>query len=231
GHRRPDRPRDVWASLGPIEAWPAQLAAPRPQGGKLDPELDEETGPGCRDFSGVIVEHDVLAGDEGIGQINAEAARQVVIADSRRTQRAGLTGQRAISRSLPERDGDYSPDHLDHGRRGKPEMAMPPIADYREQACLGQLREMGARGLRRDARRQGQLTRGQGPAIEERRHHRRPRRFSDQRRDLGDHGTGDHVRYLTPKSVDIHFDGRRDLRADAAKMGKAQRAAYLVVTR
>ena len=80
-------------------------------------------------------------------------------------------------------------------------MAMPPIADHREQACLGQLREMGARGLRRDARRQGQLTRGQGPAIEERRHHRRPRRFSDQRRDLGDHGTGDHVHYLTPKSV------------------------------
>src|SRR4029079_3433334 len=86
-------------------------------------------------------------------------------------------------------------------------------------------------GLRRDARRQGQLTRGQGPAIEERRHHRRPRRVSDPRRDLGDDGTGDHVRYLTPKSVDRHLDSRRDLPADEAKMGKAQRGAYLVVTR
>ena len=47
GDRDPDRPRDVWASLGPIEARPAQLAAPRTQCGKPDPELGEETGAGC----------------------------------------------------------------------------------------------------------------------------------------------------------------------------------------
>src|SRR5438477_10282715 len=92
GDRGPDRTRDVWASLGPIEAESAQVAEGRTPGGKLDPELGEKTGAGCRDFGGGVVEHDVFAGDEGIGQINAEAARQVVVANSGRTQRACFTG-------------------------------------------------------------------------------------------------------------------------------------------
>ena len=110
-------------------------------------------------------------------------------------ERACPRGYRAVSRSLLERDGDDPVDHVLHAPRGKPEMAMPSVADHREQAGLGQLREVSARGLGRDARRQGQLARGQGTAIEQRRHHRGPRRVSDQRRDLGDDGAGDHVRY------------------------------------
>ena len=88
-------------------------------------------------------------------------------------------------------------------------MPMPPTADHREQARLCQLREMGAGGLRPDLRRKGQLARGQGTAIEKRRHHRGSRRVSDQRRDLGDDRACNHFRYLTPKSVDEHFDGDR----------------------
>src|SRR5207253_1902011 len=39
-----------------------------------------------RDFSGfVVVEHDVFSGDERIGEINAQAAREVVVANSGRT--------------------------------------------------------------------------------------------------------------------------------------------------
>jgi len=80
----------VVTSLGPIEAEPAEVAAGRTQVGKLDPELGEKTGACCRDFSGFVVEHDVFAGDERIGEINAEAARKVVIANSGRTKRACL---------------------------------------------------------------------------------------------------------------------------------------------
>src|SRR5256885_16218519 len=58
-------------------------------------------------------------------------------------------------------------------------------------------------------RHKGQLARGQGTAIEKRRHHRGSRRVSDQRRDLGDDRACNHFRYLTPKSVDEHFDGDR----------------------
>ena len=78
---------------------------------------------------------------------------------------------------------------------------MPPITGHREQARLCQLCEMGAGGLRRDSRRDGELARGQGTAIEKRRHHRRSRRVSDQRRDLGDDRACDHFRYLAGAPV------------------------------
>ena len=83
---------NLWASLGPIEAESADVAAGRMPGRKLDPELGEKAGAGCRDFSGFVVEHDVFAGDERIGEIDAEAARQVVVAHSGRTERPRLTG-------------------------------------------------------------------------------------------------------------------------------------------
>ena len=81
GDRGPYRTRDVWASLGPIEAESAKAAVGRTQCGKLDPELGEKTGACCRDLSGFVVEHDVFAGDESIGEIHAEAAGEVVVRD------------------------------------------------------------------------------------------------------------------------------------------------------
>jgi hypothetical protein len=66
---------------------------------------------------------------------------------------------------------------------------------------------MGAGGLRRDLRRKGKLARGQGAAVEKRRHHGSSRRVSDQRSNFGDDRACNHFRYLTPKSVDEHFDG------------------------
>src|SRR5207245_10760751 len=51
----------------------------------------------------------------------------------------------------------------------------------------------------------GKLARGQGTAIEKRRHHRSSRRVSDQSRDFGDDRACNHFRYLTPESVDEHF--------------------------
>jgi hypothetical protein len=92
GDRGPYRTRDVWASLGPIQAESAKVAAGRTQCGKLDPELGEKTGACRRDFSGSVVEHDIFAGDVRISEINAEAARKVVVANSGRTKRACLRG-------------------------------------------------------------------------------------------------------------------------------------------
>src|SRR5256885_5787781 len=66
GDRGPDRTRDVWASLGPIEAESAEVAAGRMR--KRDPEFGEEPGAGRRDFSGLVFEHEVFAGDKGIDE-------------------------------------------------------------------------------------------------------------------------------------------------------------------
>src|SRR5207247_8472160 len=118
GDRGPDRTRDVWTSLGPIETQSAIVAAGRTRRGKLDPELGEKTGACSRDLGDFVVEHDVVAGGENIGEINAEAARKVVVAHSGRIQCACLTRERTVSGSLLESDGDDSVDHVGHTRRG-----------------------------------------------------------------------------------------------------------------
>src|SRR5438067_9487762 len=146
GDRAPYHARDVWASLGPVEAESTEAAAVRRQRGKLDPELGEKTGACCRDFSDFVVEHDVFAGDERIGEIDAEAARKVVVANSGRTERPGLTGERAVSRSLLESDGNDPVDHGCHGRLVKPEIAMPPITNHRQHTRRCQLCQMRAGG-------------------------------------------------------------------------------------
>src|SRR5262249_59955475 len=56
--RGPDRTRDVWASLGPIEAESAKVAAGRTQPGKLNPEFGENTGARGRGFSRLGRGHD-----------------------------------------------------------------------------------------------------------------------------------------------------------------------------
>src|SRR6185436_11122575 len=190
GDRGPDLTRDVWTSLGPIQAESAVVAAGRTPGGKLDPELAEKTGTGRRNLGDVVVRHDVLAGGERIGEIDAETARQVVVADPGRAERTGLAGERAVLRSLLERDGDDRIDHVGHGRRGQTEVAIPPTPGHRQHPGLPQLREMRAGGLGRDSRRRGQLARRQGTAVEKRRQHGRPRRVADQRRDLRDDRAG-----------------------------------------
>ena len=68
--RDPERTGDVWAALGPIEAEPAPAAACRTERGKLDPEPDEEARAGRRDLGRFVVEHDIVTGDERIGEID-----------------------------------------------------------------------------------------------------------------------------------------------------------------
>ncbi|HYB43890.1 MAG TPA: hypothetical protein VEL75_19070 [Candidatus Methylomirabilis sp.] len=136
------------ASLGPVETEPAEVTAAR----ALDSELGEKAGAGGRDLRRFVVEHDVPAGDERIGEIDAEPAGQVVVADPGRAERAGSRRQRAESRSPLEGDGDDPVDHLNHRRRGQPEIAPSSTADRREHARLGQFGEMGAGGLGRDPR-------------------------------------------------------------------------------
>jgi hypothetical protein len=68
------------------------VAADRTQCGKLDSELGENPDTCLRDFRGlVVVGHDVFSGDERIGEVNAQAAREVVVADPGRTERACVT--------------------------------------------------------------------------------------------------------------------------------------------
>jgi hypothetical protein len=116
GDRGPYRARDVWASLRPVEAEPGPASAGRTPWRKGDTELSQEAGPRPCDLRRFVVEHDVVAGDQCIGERDAETACQVVVADPGRAEGLGLAGERAVARSLLEGHGGDPLDHLGNGR-------------------------------------------------------------------------------------------------------------------
>src|SRR5215831_16480025 len=95
---------------------------------------------------------------------------------------------------------------------------MSPVFDWRQQACLGQLGEMRAGGLRCDARRVGQLTGSKSAAIEKRREHRGSRRLPDQRRYLGDERACNHVSNITPSSVSLGENTSMPIEANPVRL-------------
>jgi hypothetical protein len=90
GNSGPERTRDMWAPLGPIEAETAHGRTNRTPRRKRDPELVEKTGTRGRDYGGFVVDDDEFAGDQSVGEIDAEAAGKVVVTDSGRIDRACL---------------------------------------------------------------------------------------------------------------------------------------------
>jgi hypothetical protein len=79
------------------------------------------------------VNDDEFAGDQSIGEIDAEAAGKVVVTDSGRIDRACLGGYRTEPWPILKGDGDDPFDHLCHLWRGEPEIPMPPLAVHRKQ--------------------------------------------------------------------------------------------------
>src|SRR4029077_9406667 len=177
--------RDVWPAFGPVDAQPTEATALRLRGRQVDSEPGEESGARPRDLGGLVADRDVFACDQGRGEINAQAAGQVVVADSRHAQLAALTGEGPVSRPVLERNRHDPLEHLGDPRRREAEIAVPAGPHRRHQSDLGELRQMRAGGLPRHPRGVGQLGGGQSAAIEKRRQHGRSRRLSAQPRDLG----------------------------------------------
>jgi hypothetical protein len=67
------------------------MAATRTQRGKFNAELSEKTGARLRNFSGFAPEHDVFVRGEKIGEVNAKATCEMVVANSGRTKFPRLT--------------------------------------------------------------------------------------------------------------------------------------------
>ena len=137
----PHRTRDVWTSLGPIEAESAKVAAVARSAGSSIPNSVRSRVPAVVISAVLSSRHDILASDERIGEINAEATRKVVVADSGRTQRAldGIAGGIAVSsrerrrrsrrscRPLPARQAGNSA-----AARCGPPRASPPLSASRD---------------------------------------------------------------------------------------------------
>jgi hypothetical protein len=85
-----------------------------------------------RDLGGFIVEYDVFVFSEKVGEIDAETARQMIVANAYVAQFSGLPRQRSVARSIFERDGHDTVKHLCHLRGCELEIPMSPVPDCRD---------------------------------------------------------------------------------------------------
>ncbi len=123
--------------------------------------------------------------DQGCGEVDAETTGEVIVADAGRAELACLRGEGTVSRPVFECNGHDSVEHLGDPGRREAEVAVPAVPYRRNQSRLGELRQMRARGLRRNTRGIGQFGGGKGSAIEKCREHGRSCRLSDQPSNLG----------------------------------------------
>lgn len=107
-------------------------------------------------------------------------------------------GEGTVSWPVFECNGHDSVEHLGDPGRREAEVAVPAGPYRRNQSRLGEFRQMGAGGLRRDTRSMGQFGGGKGAAIEKRREHGRSCRLSDQASNLGYQWPGNHRRNVAP---------------------------------
>ena len=110
-------------------------------------EIREKAEPRGRDVAPVLVEGDVGAADEGVGDGDPESTRQMVVAGSgkvhaRVVRRAGLETSRYL-------EGCHDPDalqHLRHERRPDPVIAMPTLRARGQEPRPDELRQVTAGG-------------------------------------------------------------------------------------
>jgi hypothetical protein len=96
----------------------------------MDAEIGEEFFTGARDHAAVFAEHDVLVLRERVGERDAEAAGDMVIAGARGAQLLAAVPARAITLRSVDRDHHDVFDHARDLRRAEPKIAMAPLLGH-----------------------------------------------------------------------------------------------------
>jgi hypothetical protein len=147
-----------------------------------------------------------------VRQIDAEATGKVIVANPCVAKLLGLARQGPVSRAVFQSNGHDAVEHLGDLRRREMEVSVSAVPYRRNQSNLGELRQMGARGLRGNPSRVGKFGGGQSAAVEKRGEHRGSRSLSDQPGNFGDERTSNHVPNVAPDLHRIsinHFDADR----------------------
>src|SRR6185437_11228995 len=184
--RGTDRAGEMRPPLGPVEARPAEGALLVLRRREIDAEPVEEIDALLSDLAAIVAEHDMATSDQRIGQPDTEAAGEMVVAGARVAQRRVEPAGRPMARRAVDRNGHDSLDHAADRRRRQPVVAVPTLLLWHQQPRLGQLGEMAAGGLRRDAGGIGELAGGEGAPVHQGAQHIGTGRVADQRGDLGD---------------------------------------------
>ena len=199
--RGAERAGEMMATHAPVEAGTAQRAPLALEAVDVDAERGEKrmTDRGQHHFAVTLAQR--AAEDESVVDLHAGLAGQVVVADARASQRRLARPGPDARRTAPRRDVHQALEGVRDLMAGEPEIAMAALLLDGEELGIDELREMGADGLRRDARLLGELGRGERLAGEERGQRLRPRGIADQRGDAGNAGSVEHASMLAEAST------------------------------
>lgn len=176
--------RQMGATLAPVEARPAQDAAAL-GGRRLDVHARavEQGETAIGNLAGIEAEFNMTGIDQRIGDRYPEMARQVVIAGAPCPQRhVARTGAELSDARFWRGDAHDAFDHLRHGRRCKPVVAMATLFLDEKQSGLGHFRQMTARRLCRDTGKPREFRCCQHTAIHQTVEHAGTARITGQRR-------------------------------------------------
>ena len=131
GKRHAQRAGKMRPALAPIQARPAKGAAAAPQILEIDAEVQQVFFAGARDHAAVLAEDDVLVPGQRIGQRDAEAAGDMIVAGARRAQLIAAVPARPIALRPVGGDDHDALDHARDLRRAEPEITMPALFGHR----------------------------------------------------------------------------------------------------
>jgi len=184
---------EVRPPLAPIQAGPAQGALTSARVLQIDAEAVQELDAGLGQRAGLAGEHHVPARLQRVGEPDAEPAGQVVVAGARGAQRLVDLRERARARRRARRHHHDAFEHASDQRARQPVVTVAALAHAFEQPGLGQLGEVAAGRLRRDAGGVGELLGGERAAVHQRAQDVGARRIADRRRNLGQVGSDRHA--------------------------------------
>ena len=203
GDGRAQAAGQVVAGLGPVLARPGERAAAAAQRRHVDAELADRRLAVGGEREAPVGGLQRAAADERVGQVDAEHAGQVVVAEAGLAQvllavgvaqRAHLRGRGELGERL-ERVG--------HRRPGQPVQAPPPRGLDGDQPAVGELAQVRAGQRARGAGRVGQRRGRLGAAAEQGQEHLGPLRVGEQRADAGEVCISGHGRTVPPEQFNV----------------------------
>src|SRR5216684_6755575 len=128
GERGAHRAGEMRPPLGPVEARPAEGAAALLRRGEVEAELGEEIDAALGDLAALVGEHDMAALDQGVGEADAEAAGEMIVAGAGIAQRRVELAGRAVARRTVGGDRHDALDHAADRRCRQAVVAVAPPA-------------------------------------------------------------------------------------------------------
>ena len=157
---------------------------------QVDTESLEKIHTRRRHLAGIVLDRDMPARDERVGDPDTEHASDVIVARAGGAHLRIDARHRTVARRPIAGERQHGFERLGDARRGEAEIAVAPLLFHREQVRLPQFGEVRRRRLRRHPRGERQFERGQRAPVHQRSEHVRARNVAHEGSDFRDVDAG-----------------------------------------